>query len=161
MRNRFTWKRRNFMAVLTVAVSVMVALPILLVPIGLGSGAPAYILVDRAYAATYPADPNKKTVLIENYAISAGSQTNSITGQETTSLDTQTSSSGSTVTGTPSDAAGTPTEGAAPTPAVQAADVTPSADDPNAGLIVIGEGQTVSATYLKGETPTISSDPYS
>ncbi len=136
MRNRFTWKRRNFMAVLTVAVSAMVSLPILLVPVGLNSGAPAGILVERAYAATYPVDPNKKTVLIENYAISA----------ETT--------------GSPADTPETPADGTTTTPQAQA-DVTPSAEDPNAGLIVVGEGQTVSASYIEGEAPVIAADPYS
>src|SRR5665647_1108949 len=83
MQIRFTWKHKNYMAVLTVAISAMVTLPILLVPVGLRSGAPAYILVDRAYAAAYPEDPNKKTVLIEDYAISGASLKGSVNGLET------------------------------------------------------------------------------
>ncbi len=64
----FTWKRRKFTAALTIAISAMVALPVLLLPIGIRNGAPAYILVNRAYAATYPYDPSQDGVLVEDYA---------------------------------------------------------------------------------------------
>jgi len=156
MQIRFTWKRKDFMAVLTVAVSAMVTLPILLLPVGLGSGAPAYILVDRAYAATYPYDPNKTTVLIEDYAISAGSLKTSVNGLEQDTTDTtqtasETTAANTAVTSVPGEASATP-----------AADgTTPAADDPNAGLVVVGEGQTVSASYLEGEAPSgAAADPY-
>jgi len=144
------------MAVLTVAVSAMVTLPILLIPVGLGSGAPAFILVDRAYAATYPYDPNKTTVLIEDYAISAGSLKTAVNGLEQDATDTSQAASETTAANTA--VTGVPGESATP-----AADGTaPAAEDPNAGLVVVGEGQTVSASYLEGEAPSgAAADPYS
>ena len=141
MQIHFTWKRKDFMAVLTVAVSAMVALPILLVPVGIRSGAPAYILVDRAYAAAYPEDPNKKTVLIEDYAISGASLKGSVNGLETNEAENIPIQDGTV-------------------PAVTGV-VTPAAEDPNAGLVLVGEGQTVTASYLEGEAPSsAAADPY-
>ncbi|MEI8200576.1 MAG: NlpC/P60 family protein [Eubacteriales bacterium] len=153
------------MAVLTVAISAMVTLPILLVPVGLRSGAPAYILVDRAYAAAYPVDPNKKPVLIEDYAISGASLKGSVNGLETNETESTSTDSGTTaetvspgVSATP---AGSETaagqDGTAPVVTDGAA---PEAVDPNAGLIQVGEGQTVSASYLEGEAPSGAADPY-
>jgi len=152
MRIRFSWKRKNYMAVLTVAVSAMVTLPVLLVPVGLRSGVPAYILVDRAYAAAYPYDPNKQTSdLIEDYAISAASL---LTGLETDPTDTVPSDAAVT----PSDVTVTPADTAVVTPA-QADEGTPAAEL-DAELIVVGEGETVAATYLEGAAPAASADIY-
>lgn len=169
MQIRYTWKRKDFMAVLTVAISAMVTLPILLVPVGLRSGAPAYILVDRAYAAAYPEDPNKKTVLIEDYAISGASLKNSVNGLETNEPENiPTTSDTAAVTSNPLEVTATPADTASSAPVAQdgtAPAVTegavPAADDPNAGLILVGEGQTVSASYLEGEDPSsAAADPY-
>lgn len=127
---------------LTVTVSVMVTLPVLFVPVGLRSGAPAYILVDRAYAAAYPVDPNKETVLVEQWALTGAA----INGLEDNTADT-----------TDASAAATPADGATATPAETAAATpadTPAAD--SSGRIVIGAGQTVAATYIEGAVPADS-----
>ena len=162
MQIRFTWKRKDFMAVLTVAISAMVTLPVLLVPVGLRAGAPAYILVDRAYAAANPYDPNKKTVLIEDYAISGASLKTSVNGLEQDTPDTSQVSEGPAPTGTnTAGVTAAPADTGTPTPAAQDGS-TPAAADPNAGLVVVGEGQTVNATYLEGEAPAAAAaDPYS
>ena len=97
MRTRITLKK-NLMAVLVVAVSATIALPLLLFPVGLGRQAPANILVGRAYAATYP-DQNEEEVLFEDYAI-----TGSVGGE--------------------------------------------GLDYDEDGLIVVGEGTTIAATYF-------------
>ena len=128
------------MAVLTVATSAMVALPILLLPLGIREGVPAYILVNRAYAAANPYDPNKKEVLVEDYAISGASlNTDTVNGLEPVE------------TSAPVSDSPTPTDGAAdatPTPD----DSVPVTIDPETGrpLVVVGEGQTVSATHIEG-----------
>jgi len=159
MQVRFTWKRKNFMAVLTLAVSAMVTLPVLLVPVGLRAGAPSYVLVDRAYAAAYPEDPNKDAVLIEDYAITGASLKTSVDGleaNETEGLPDTTEPAGD-----PADTSGSSSEpdGTDVTPVPQ--DGALPADDPNAGLIQVGEGQTVSATYLDGAVPAAAEkDPY-
>jgi len=160
MQIRFTWKHKNYMAVLTVAISAMVTLPILLVPVGLRSGAPAYILVDRAYAAAYPEDPNKKTVLIEDYAISGASLKGSVNGLETNETE-------STLTATTAETTLPSVDTSDSTAVTQDGtdstmnSITPAAEDPNAGLILVGEGQTVTASYLEGESPSdAAADPY-
>jgi len=166
MQIRFTWKRKDYMAVLTVAISAMVTLPILLVPVGLRSGAPAYVLVDRAYAAAYPEDPNKKTVLIEDYAISGASLKGSVNGLETNETESIPTTSDTTAeTVSPSGVSATPTGSATSAAGVQdgtAPAVTDGVNpvDPNAGLILVGEGQTVTASYLEGESPSGAADPY-
>jgi|GEM_PF-524151 len=168
MQIRYTWKRKDFMAVLTVAISAMVTLPILLVPVGLRSGAPAYILVDRAYAAAYPEDPNKKTILIEDYAISGASLKGSVNGLETNETESiSTTSDTAAETVNPSGVTATPADSATSAAAAQDGTapavtdgVTPAAADPNAGLILVGEGQTVKASYLEGESPSGAADPY-
>ena len=142
MQIHFSWKNKKLMAVLTVTVSVMVTLPVLFVPVGLRSGAPAYILVDRAYAAAYPVDPNKETVLVEQWALTGAA----INGLEDNTADT-----------TDASAAATPADGATATPAETAAATpadTPAAD--SSGRIVIGAGQTVAATYIEGAVPADS-----
>ena len=79
MHKRFSCKSSKVTAVLTVAVSAMVTLPVLLLPVGMQNGAPAYVIVNRAYAAAYPDDPTKQTVLVEKWAISGS---NSVMGLE-------------------------------------------------------------------------------
>ena len=132
MRTRFFCKKKKYMAVLTVAVSAVVALPILLFPLGLGIESPAYITVQRAYAAAYPTDPNETEVLIEDYAIRFTDDDQSIAGIETED---------DVVTEDPTDTSSEET-------------VKPGTIDPDTGLLVLAEGQTVSASYLDGETPT-------
>ncbi len=154
MRISFTFKSNRYMAVLTVAVSAAVALPVLLLPVGIRSGTPAEVLVGKAYAAVYPYDPEKKTVLVEQWALGGGG----VNGLETentggTTPTPATGSSDNVTTVTPTESANgtdtaTPTEGAGQQQV-----------DEN-GLIVIGEGQTVSASYIDGATPAPVTDPY-
>ena len=70
---RFTFKKRNLLSVLIVAVIAVVAMPMLLFPIGYGRGINADFLVNQAYAAVFPTDPNAEVVLVEDYAIAASS----------------------------------------------------------------------------------------
>ncbi len=74
MRLRITCKKKSYLAVLTIAVSAMVALPVFLLPIGMLEGTPAAVLVGRAYAAANPVDPKEGTVLIEDWAIKAAGE---------------------------------------------------------------------------------------
>ena len=156
MHIRFSIKRSRITAVLTVAVSAMVTLPVLLLPVGIQNGAPAYVIVNRAYAAAYPYDPAKQTVLVEKWAIT-GSQ--SVMGLE------DGSSSADTATVTPgADSSGAVTITPAPDqtePQETAAD-SEGALSLDGGIIEIGEGQTVSASYFEGSEPAAgAADPYS
>lgn len=131
MRTHFSFHNSKTMAVLTVAVSAMVTLPVLLLPVGFGSNAPAYVIVDRAYAAAYPEDADKKAVLVEQWALSGAlTSSGSVDGLE---------DGGSGAEATPS-----------PTAGASSGDSSGASDD---GMITIGEGQTVSATYIDGSAP--------
>jgi len=122
MRTRFVFRRKGFLAVLAVAVSVAVALPLLLFPVGIGREDPSDILIGKAYAKVYPFDPSQKDVLIEDYALLSGVPSEGEEGEET------------------------PLENE-------------SGADPLSGLIVIGEGQTVSASYYDDTAP-VSQEEY-
>ena len=121
------------MAVLTIAVSAVVALPVLLLPVGLRDGTPADLLVGRAHAAAYPYDPNKEIVLVEQWALPAVDSADGIENSDEIITD-------------------------GPDAVTPAAEVTPGPgeEDLPAGLIEVGEGQTVKATYLEGEGPVIN-----
>jgi len=161
MHVRFSLRTSKITAVLTVAVSVMVTLPVLLLPVGVRDGAPSYIIVNRAYAAAYPYDPAKQTVLVEKWAIT-GSQSVMGLEEENSSPDTATVTPGADS----SEAAVTP-EPEATEAADQTGTQTTAADSEGAlsldgGLIEIGEGQTVSASYFEGSKPPgEAEDPYS
>lgn len=162
MHIRFSIKRSRVTAVLTVAVSAMVTLPVLLLPVGIRNGAPAYIIVNRAYAAAYPYDPAKQTVLVEKWAITG---TNPVMGLEkgSTSPDegTVTPAAGSEETVSVTPQPGTTGEPEQTEPQPTGADTAGTSTD-DSGLIQIGEGQTVSASYFEGSGPSAAAeDPYS
>ncbi len=161
MHIRFSIKRSKVTAVLTVAISAMVTLPVLLLPVGIQNGAPAYVIVNRAYAAAYPYDPAKQAVLVENWAISGsqsvmGLEKGSSSSEEVTVTPVAGSEETASVTLQPG-TTGAPLE-TEPQPTGTDTTGTPSADS---GLIQIGEGQTVAASYFEGSEPAPSEDPYS
>lgn len=136
MPRKFICKKNKYMAVLTIAVSAIVALPVLLLPVGLRQGTPADFLVGRAYAQAFPYDPNEQEILVEQWALPAVVEDQaSVDGLEDTGddedlpLDVEGDSGTTTETTSPPD------------------------DSASSGLIKIGEGQTVSATYIDGATP--------
>ena len=123
------------MAVLTIAVSAIVALPVLLLPVGLRQGTPADFMVGRAYAQAFPYDPDEKEILVEQWALSATPDQASVDGLED-------SEDGGEL---PMDSKEPDTDGTEATASPEISTET--------GLIKIGEGQTVSATYIEGAAP--------
>lgn len=135
MPRRFICKKNKYMAVLTIAVSAIVALPVLLLPVGVRQGTPADFLVGRAYAQAFPYNPNEEEILVEQWALSSASDQASVDGLEDAPEGEE----------LPLDPQGTNQE---------ETDATTSSDpSTSTGLIKIGEGQTVSATYINGATP--------
>lgn len=162
MHVRFSFRTSKITAVLTVAVSAMVTLPVLLLPVGVRDGAPAYVVVNRAYAAAYPYDPTKQTVLVEKWAIT-GSQ--SVMGLEegSSSPDTATVTPGADSSETATITPGPGTTGVPDQTGTQETSTdSEGALSLDGGIIEIGEGQTVSASYFEGSEPAAQAeDPYS
>lgn len=127
-------ERSTRMAIVAIAVCTMITFPLMMIPVGMRESTPAGVLVGRAYADAYPYSDQEEESGIEEWAI--------VPAETTPNTDPSVNPDDPEVTGDPEN----PDTTLPPEPTKGPEKII----DPETGmeLIVIGEGQTVNATYI-------------